>query len=543
MGEAHQRRHGLRCQCSRRRPAGGRRPDGLVAADPGGDLGRAAQILSTAAASYHLGDGRPRPRHRHLGLADRWRRGALLSRRTRRLPAHRLRPDRRPRCVGWRAAAPAGPDGRSSSSRSRKSASRPAPEINRGYAPMGSESLRATASASTARRICTRLSTSVSDSATAGLTRSCSPPTSGPTGRPCVLRWSTSPTARGSPRKRLTEIAAVALDVPPAYRRADRPLGRRAAGQPLPAATEQTPRRRRPDADGPTHRLRHPHRAPGRRRAGPADHPDGRRLATACSADTVAGSWSTSAARSPWTNDRWKSTLHRVVPPPSGVTGESAPALVRLPRRQPRCCHRVPANVLQPGQPGQVLTDHRQPAHRRTSCSGHARCSSPRRCRPWGSALSAIAPAPRAGVSLRSVNPINRSHAGALRPAATTAISRWRRQHRRHAHRIWRSYVRRVPQRALAWSAVTVVIAVVELVPLALDRDSTRCRRTRCSTRRSATERFHTAITRSGETVHRLSPERIAASGRGHPGGGGRVAAIAYSESLPCARTSPARRH
>jgi hypothetical protein len=69
-----------------------------------------------------------------------------------------------------------------------------------------------------------------------------------------------------------------------------------------------------------------------------------------------------------------------------------------------------------------------------------------------------------------------------------------------------------VPQRALAWSAVTVVIAVVGLVPLALDRDSYPLSTyPMFSTRRSATGRFHTAVA-IGETVHRLSPERIAAT-------------------------------
>ena len=53
-----------------------------------------------------------------------------------------------------------------------------------------------------------------------------------------------------------------------------------------------------------------------------------------------------------WTNDRWRSTLHRVVPPPTGVGGPAAPALDRLvPAAELGRRDRVPADVLRRRQP------------------------------------------------------------------------------------------------------------------------------------------------------------------------------------------------
>ena len=62
-----------------------------------------------------------------------------------------------------------------------------------------------------------------------------------------------------------------------------------------------------------------------------------------------------------WTNDRWRSTMHRVVPPTADVSGSVAPALDRLvPATELGRRHRVPADVLRRRQPGRATAPSRR---------------------------------------------------------------------------------------------------------------------------------------------------------------------------------------
>jgi isopenicillin N synthase-like dioxygenase len=200
----------------------------------------------------------------------------------------------------------------------------PAPEINRGYAPMGSESLSYSLGVDSPPDLFEAFNVGVG-----------APPS--PADDPIVFAaniWPDRPAAMRAAveayfaaakglAERLTEIAAEALDVAPAYfaERTDRSVDvlrvnhyRRRAGEPSPVS--------------------------GQMRMGP--HTD-YGILTVLLADAepglqivgLDGAWhdvlplsdgfvvNLGDAMAVWTNDRWKSTLHRVVPPSPGVTGEA----------------------------------------------------------------------------------------------------------------------------------------------------------------------------------------------------------------------------
>ena len=64
-----------------------------------------------------------------------------------------------------------------------------------------------------------------------------------------------------------------------------------------------------------------------------------------------------------WTNDRWKSTRHRVLNPPHASRGPAL--LLPLHRAQLRRADRVPADLPQPRAAGEVPADHRRRLHAR----------------------------------------------------------------------------------------------------------------------------------------------------------------------------------
>ncbi len=82
-----------------------------------------------------------------------------------------------------------------------------------------------------------------------------------------------------------------------------------------------------------------------------------------------------------WTNDRWISTMHRVVNPPARGRGRQPPAVdPLLPPAQLRRADRVPADVLRPGPPAALRAGHlgpapahQVPARRRRGRAGPAR--------------------------------------------------------------------------------------------------------------------------------------------------------------------------
>jgi isopenicillin N synthase-like dioxygenase len=200
----------------------------------------------------------------------------------------------------------------------------PVPEINRGYAPLGSESLSYSLGVDSPPDLFEAFNVGVG-----------APPT--PADDPVVFAaniWPDRPAgmravveeyfaAAKALADQLTEIAAVALDVPPAYfaERTDRSVD----------VLRINHYRRRPADPAP---------APGQLRMGA--HTD-YGILTVLLADAAPGlqivgpdgGWhdvlplsdgfvvNLGDALAVWTNDRWKSTLHRVVPPPIGATGEA----------------------------------------------------------------------------------------------------------------------------------------------------------------------------------------------------------------------------
>jgi isopenicillin N synthase-like dioxygenase len=200
----------------------------------------------------------------------------------------------------------------------------PAPEINRGYAPMGSESLSYSLGVDSPPDLFEAFNVGVG-----------APPT--PADDPVVFAaniWPERPVgmratveeyfaaAKGL-AELLTDIAAVALDVPPAYfaDRTDRSVDvlrvnhyRRRAGDAPPSSGQM---RMGAHTDYGILTVLLADAEPGLQIVGP----DGAWHDVLPLADGFVVNLGDALAV--WTNDRWKSTLHRVVPPPPGVTGEA----------------------------------------------------------------------------------------------------------------------------------------------------------------------------------------------------------------------------
>ena len=67
-----------------------------------------------------------------------------------------------------------------------------------------------------------------------------------------------------------------------------------------------------------------------------------------------------------WTNDRWRSTRHRVVNPPRAVG--QAPLALLFRRAPPRRGDRVSADLPKRGAAGEISADHRRRLHGREIC-------------------------------------------------------------------------------------------------------------------------------------------------------------------------------
>ncbi len=200
----------------------------------------------------------------------------------------------------------------------------PAPEINRGYAPMGSESLSYSLGVDSPPDLFEAFNVGVG-----------SPPT--PADDPVVFApniWPERPAgmqaaveayfaAAQGLADRLTEIVAVALDLPDIYfaDKTDRSVDvlranhyRRRSGDPAPDEGQMR-MGAHTDYGILTVLLADP--VPGLQIVGP----DGAWHDVVPRADGFVVNLGDALAV--WTNDRWKSTLHRVVPPPPSATGEA----------------------------------------------------------------------------------------------------------------------------------------------------------------------------------------------------------------------------
>lgn len=200
----------------------------------------------------------------------------------------------------------------------------PGPEVNRGYAPMGSEALTYSLGVNSVPDMFEAFNVGVG-----------APPSEADD--PVVFAANIWPQRPGGFRaaledyfaaakelaERLAEIAAVALDLPEAYfaDKTDRSVDvlranhyRRRPGDPEPVAGQM---RMGPHTDYGILTVLFAEAVPGLQIVGP----DGRWHDVLPREDGFVVNLGDALAV--WTNDRWKSTLHRVVPPPSSAMGEA----------------------------------------------------------------------------------------------------------------------------------------------------------------------------------------------------------------------------
>jgi isopenicillin N synthase-like dioxygenase len=200
----------------------------------------------------------------------------------------------------------------------------PRPEINRGYAPMGSEGLTYSLGVDSPPDLFEAFNIGVGSPPSAADDPVVFAPNIWPSRPPAMRdRFEAYFAAAKDLADRLTEIVAVALRLPDTYfvDKTDRSVDvlranhyRRRAGEPAPA-TGQMRMGAHTDYGILTVLLADP--VPGLQIVGPEGtwcdvlpRPDGFVV-------------NLGDALAVWTNDRWKSTLHRVVPPPMEVTGEA----------------------------------------------------------------------------------------------------------------------------------------------------------------------------------------------------------------------------